>query len=181
MQQKLIIILSVLFLLMNCSSDEVTINNEDLIFTNSLRIKIPPYNYSDSLGSGYEILGDTGYYSSYVDTVDNMPVFKWDSLGLNLITVVVASSELIVRNNEILNVEDIIWQWHSGMEFCGTEGCVSFLQGRSVENGIIDYSADPEPLGRNSVRDYHWAIWAWNISGTKVLYSSRQLEFHVIN
>ncbi len=160
----------------SCKEEEITLNNEDLIFSNSFQIKIPSYQYYDSTEKVYSVRGDTSFQSSYPDTLNDLPVIAWDSMGLRIITVAIFTSPIAATNNEIVNIEDIVWQWHSGMEF-GEEGYVQFSDGKNVFEGTIDYENDPEPLQE---RMYYWGIWAWNASGTRLLYSSRQLEFYVL-
>lgn len=159
----------------NCTEEDSVLKNEDLIFSNSYRIKIPGYKYFDGEGNSYIVRGDTSYQDIFPDTLNNMPLLAWDSIGLKLIHVAIFTSPIVVSNNEIVNYEDIIWKWHSGMNF-GREGYVQFLNGRDVINGEIAETVTPLPEST-----YYWGIWAWNSDGKRILYSSRALEFYVLN
>jgi hypothetical protein len=163
------------FLFYSCTEEEATLINEDLIFSNSYQIKIPGYTYFDSEGNSIFVRGDSSYLASYPDTLNSLPLLAWDSIGLKLIIVAIFTSPIIVSNNEIVNFEDIIWEWHSGMNF-GKEGYVQYLDGRDVINGEIGESVTP--LHEST---YYWGVWAWNSNGKKILYSSRALEFYVLN
>ncbi len=163
------------FLLSTCAEEESVLNNEDLIFSYSFQIRIPEYEYSDQSGTVYNVRGDTNYQTGYPDTLNNMPVLAWDSIGLGVITVAIFSSKPVVRNNEITNSNDIVWLWHSGMNF-GKEGYVQFIEGKNVINGEVDDSLTPLMESK-----YYWGVWAWNTAGNRILYSSMPLVFNVVN
>jgi hypothetical protein len=163
-----------------CNVEESPIIHEDLVFTNAFQIKVLYYQY-DTLGITYTVRGDTSYYSSYPDTLNSRPQFKWDTAGLEIITVAIFTQPIEISGGEIVNPQDIIWQWHSGMEIesGGSEGDVKYFQGRNVihnSNDTIDYQNTARPL---DIGHYYWAVWGWDPSGIRVWYSSRQLEFYV--
>lgn len=158
-----------------CTEEESAVINEDLIFSNSFQIKIPSYTYFDGEGNSIFVRGDSSYLASYPDTLNSLPLLAWDSVGLKLINVAIFTSPIVVSNNEIVNFNDIIWEWHSGMNF-GKEGYVQYLDGRDVINGEIGEKVTP--LEEST---YYWGVWAWNSNGRKILYSSRALEFYVLN
>ena len=175
---KYLFSISILFsLFYGCTKEESMVIDEDLIFSNSYQIKIPSYTYFDGEGNSIFVRGDSSYLASYPDTLNGLPLLAWDSIGLKLINVAIFKSPIVVLNNEIVNFEDIIWKWHSGMNF-GKEGYVQYLDGRDVINGEIDESVTPTPLEEST---YYWGVWAWNSDGKKILYSSRALEFYVLN
>lgn len=158
-----------------CSDDDATvINNEDLIFSNSYPINISAYQYSDSLGALYYIQGDTNVVLP-PDTLNNQPTLAWDSIFTGLVSAAIFTSPVIVSGGEITNSTDIIWQWHSGMEFEKINR-IKYSEGMSVINGEIIYNNPATPLIQGK---YYWAAWGWNNSGIRVLYSSRQREFYV--
>jgi hypothetical protein len=162
-----------------CSEEESALLNEDLLFTNAFQIKVPGYQYNVE-GTTYTVRGDTSYLSSVTDTLNSMPVFRWDSMDINILTVAIFTNSIDVRDNEIKNTEDIIWQWHSGMEN-GKEGYVQYSDGRNVLHGTmdtIDYQHPATPLDAGL---YYWAVWGWNQSGIRIWYSSRELKFYVSN
>jgi hypothetical protein len=167
-----LIILSIVY---SCADNSTTFNNNDLLFPNSLRLKVPSYTFSDSMGNSFEVHGDTSYFTGIQDTLNKMPLFKWDSLGLKIITLAVFSSKPVVLNGKINNIGNIIWQWHSGMEF-GREGMVQYSEGKSVFNDTIDYNQIVLPLENGN---YFWAVWAWTNDGTEILFSSRIMSFYV--
>ena len=158
-----------------CSEDNaITINNEDLIFTNSYPIKIPSYNYTDSMGTIYFVQGDTNF-TLPPDTLNSFPTLAWDSIFSGLVSVAIFTWPVIVSGGEITNSSDIVWQWHSGMEFEKINK-IKYSEGKSVINGEIMYESPPSLLLEGN---YYWAVWGWNNSGIRVLYSSRQHEFYV--
>jgi hypothetical protein len=166
-------ICSVLFLA--CTEDNtLTINNEDLIFNNSYPIEIPAYNYTDSLGTIYYVQGDTNYIL-LPDTLNSLPTLAWDSILFELVSVAIFTNHVQISGGEITNSSDIVWQWHSGMEFEKINR-IKYSEGKSVINGEIIYGNPATPLIEGN---YYWAVWGWNNSGIRVLYSSRQREFYV--
>ena len=164
----------IVLLLPNCMEDEAVLTNEDLIFTNSFHLKIPPYEYFDTNGKAFFVRGDTNYQSNILDTLNNMPAFAWDSIGLKIISLAIFNSPISVMNSEIVNSEDIVWKWHSGMNF-GKEGLVQYSDGKDVIDGVELESVTP--LTEST---YYWGVWAWNTSGNRILYSSRQMKFYVL-
>jgi hypothetical protein len=160
-----------------CTKQETRNLNEDLVFGEAFEIKVPSYEY-DYNGRTYNVRGDTSFETDYLDTLNSMPRFKWDSVGIDIITLAIFNEPIEVQGNEIVNSNNIIWQWHSGMEI-GIEGDVQYIQGRNVIHDgadTIDYQNPVTPLEEGH---YFWAIWGWKPSGTRIWYSSRQLEFYV--
>jgi hypothetical protein len=168
-------IFCLIFLTNSCSKESNQLNNPDLIFFDSYHLQIKPYTYADDNEIFYHLQGDTIYYTNIADTLNNMPLLKWDSIKYGTISVAIFTAPIKVINNNITNYKEIIWQWHSGMEFV-KEGEVKYSQGKYVSNGIIDYNHELQPLFPG---DYYWAVWGWNSECNKVLYSSRQMHFHV--
>lgn len=159
----------------SCSEDDaIIINNEDLIFSNSYPIKISAYQYSDSLGANYYIKGDTSFILP-PDTLNDQPTLAWDSIFTELVSAAIFTSPVIVSGGEITNSTDIIWQWHSGMEFEKINR-IKYSEGLNVIHGEIIYDNPATPLIQGN---YYWAVWGWSNSGIRVLYSSRQREFYV--
>ena len=173
----LVLILCLGFFFWSCSQEDVTIENEDLIFINSYQIKIPAYDFQDSEGNSYSVRGDTSYQTSYPDTVNSLPSLRWDSMGISIISAAIFTHHIHVTGSQIENTEDIVWLWHSGDAMSGEEGYIQYSDGRNVINGDIDYENPADSLDEGL---YYWAVWGWGKSGTRVLYSSRELEFYVI-
>jgi hypothetical protein len=168
-----------LILLLICSCEEETgvIQNKDLIFTHSYPISIPAYEYSDQEGKLYSVRGDSGYQSSFLDTLSNQPVLSWEGFDKQLVSVAIFTEPVEVVRGKIIS-SNVIWKWNTGMD-AGVANRIAFSEGRTVEWGDYvnpDQLPDPLPPGH-----YYWAVWSWGPSGTKVLYSSRQLEFYVAN
>jgi hypothetical protein len=158
----------------SCTDNNTNFNNNDLLFPNSLRLKVPTYTYTDNIDS-FKAQGDTFYYTGIPDTLNKMPLFKWDSIGLKILTLAIFTSTPVVLNSEINNIDSIVWQWHSGMEF-GREGYVQYSEGRNVFNDTIDYNHKTMPLEKGS---YYWAVWGWTDDGTEILFSTRKMSFYV--
>ncbi len=171
-----ILFYSLIWILFSCQEKIEDIRNNVLIFPNSYQINVPPYNYQDSLGREFWIQGDTVLYEWGTDTINNAPTFKWDSIGLDILTVVISKAHLETYNNTITNTGDIIWQWHTGMDE-GKEGLVKFSHGKNVINNTIQYDTPVSALDNG--KTYYWGIWAWNFPGNKIIFSSQQLEFYV--
>ena len=168
-------ILLIFFIVWSCTPEEIVVTNKDLIFENSSRILIPSYEFQDNEGKIFLMRGDTSFNSSYPDTVNSLPLLAWDSIGIKIITTAIFTEEIQVSGSRIINTNDIIWQWHSGMEH-GQEGRVQYSDGRNVINDTLDYANQPDSLNEGH---YYWAVWGWGESGTRILYSSRELEFYV--
>jgi hypothetical protein len=151
------------------------LNNSDLLFSNSYRLKVPSYSYFDTTYHVYHVRGDTNYFTGNTDTMNGMPVFRWDSIGISLLTVAIFDSLPVVNNNKLRNVKNIIWQWNSGMEF-GKEGYVQYSDGRNVFNGKVNYMNKPLSLKGGS---YYWAVWGWTADGSEIMVSTRKMKFLV--
>ena len=171
------IVLFFTLVICSCTQEEMIIENEDLIFINSYRIKIPSYTFQDEEGIIYSVRGDTSYQSTFPDTVNSIPVLSWDSIGIRIITAAIFREPIRVEGNQIVNAGDIVWQWHSGNFMGGKEGLVQYSDGRIVYNDSIDYENPADSLDDGH---YYWAVWGWGESGTRILYSSRELEFYVL-
>ena len=159
----------------NCTEEESILDNEDLVFSNSIQVKIPAYRYSDNQGNDFYVRGDTSFQDVNIDTLNSTPVLAWDSTGMKILSVAIFLSPIIVANSEIVNIEDIVWKWDSGMNF-GQDSYVQYSEGKSVINGETADDLSPLPDSR-----YYWAVWAWNSEGNRILFSSRPLKFYVQN
>lgn len=170
-------IVSILILIAACEDDEPVLVNKDLIFTHSYPIEIPAYEYTDPVNSNhYTVRGDSGF-NSFPDTISPNPVFLWYNFGIQLLSVAVFTQTVDVQGGEISNPDDIIWEWHTGMN-SEKDDTVQYSEGRNVYNGTVEYDEDVVPLEEGL---YYWAIWGWGSSGTTILYSSRLLSFYVRN
>lgn len=178
-----ILLLITLLVSASCESDdEPLVENKDLIFINTFPFRVSPYSY-ESENEQYHVSGDLVYETRIPDTLNSTPLFKWDSVNIKSIetarvksyTVGLFSSPIRSSSIRILNPEDLIWQWHSGLD-SGDYGEVHYNDGLPVENGAYLPGESPEAL---TAGHYYWAIWAWDPSGTQLWFSSRQMEFIV--
>lgn len=109
--------------------------------------------------------------------VGTQPTFTWTVTGQRIVYVGLFRSNIAVRDGRIVNTEDNIWAWHSGL---GTarEGNVPFGAGRDVINGVLQMDRPPTTLDESST--YVWAVWAWDELGRAVTHSSLE-TFFVVN
>jgi len=168
-----LILISIL-LLINCNQNvETPVYNPELVFPNSFRINVEPYNYYDSATQQtFYVLGDSAIVT---DTVSSTPIFEWDKTLTSLVTVVISTRALVVNNGTIQNIEDIIWQWQPGMEK-GENGKVAYSEGLGVNNKNILSQTQPLPL-ENGL--YYWAVYGWESSGREIFYSTLPLMIYV--
>ena len=164
---------SLIFLISCNQNNEELVYDPELVFVNSLKIRVEPYSYFNSDSTAiYKILGDSAVVA---DTVDSLPVFIWQNVWPNIATVVVSKEFFTVNNNTISNADQIIWQWQPGMEE-GEYGMVAFPEGKPVENENILYDTQPLPLESGL---YYWAVWAWDNGGRNIIYSSKPQKLYV--
>jgi hypothetical protein len=170
-----------LFVYYSCSQEATNLNNIDLLFPNSLRLNVPAYSYDDSLNTVYTVMGDTTYYTGIPDTLNSTPVLRWDSLGLNNCTAAIFTAKPVVAGGMISNSNDIVWQWHSGMNSEEFAAHANFSDGRNMVGDAdfksIDYGHKPTPLTKG--REYYWAVWSWTSDGINILFSTRVMRFYV--
>lgn len=173
------ICISTTFLFAGCNNqDEPAVYNPELLFKNTFEIKVAPYKYLDPTDSmEYQVSGDT-----ILDTIGAQPTFQISIVPSNITTVAVFTNPVRVSGIQILNPEDIIWQWHSTMDsdIIELDGKnrrrIQYQQGKPVINKKIQYSTQPLPLQSGL---YFWAIWSWDNGGRWVLYSSKPFKFRV--
>jgi hypothetical protein len=175
---KLIAILSFILLLMECSDDDDIVFNEELVFNNSYEIKIPPFRYLSIQGDSVYVRGDLSFDSDIIDTVPPTPALLWEKVESDIICAAIFKNSINADNHSIKNdASDIVWIWHSGFAE-GENGLVQFENGiKEIDPDNPDSTAEPEPLVKGKV--YYWAVWAWDNSGLKIIFSSRELRFVV--
>jgi hypothetical protein len=85
------------------------------------------------------------------------PAFSWTSTGYKHVVCAIFKSHIAITNNQIVNEEELVWIWHSGLDK-GRDGNISFV------DGVTDLSSNtvPEDL---STGTYYWAVWAIDEGG----------------
>lgn len=147
---------------------------DDCLFPHTERIDVEQYSYY--IGNKlYVVKGDLATLDD-PDIFPTTPSFSWKATESKLVVVAVFNSRIEVDYKGIINKNSIVWMWNTGMG-TGKEGSVGYDDGRTVSNGQILDSIDLKPL--NSGGLYTWAVWAWDKTGTKVAYSSKELGFKV--
>ena len=109
---------------------------------------------------------------------NNEPSFSWEMGKSNLVALGVFDNRVEVKNKAIVNVNNLMYYWDSGMGR-GRIGSVKFSDGRSIVNGEFEKAIDPLPL--EGGQTYRWAIWAWDDSGKYITYSSPEGYFTITN
>lgn len=102
------------------------------------------------------------------------PAFTWQTTGQAIVYAGIFTSNIVVSNGRIINSQDNVWAWHSGLAR-GREGNVSFNDGVSVVGGTLQLDRPATPLVHG--QSYVWAVWAWSDDGSRVLASSRETFF----
>jgi len=110
------------------------------------------------------------------DTVVATPTFTWRVTGQKYVFIGVFTQNLVVTKNSIVNVNDNIWAWHSGLG-TGREGNIPFSAGVDVVGGELLTGRSPTSL--KSGIGYVWAVWAWGDDGTEIKQSSKEMFFVV--
>jgi hypothetical protein len=158
--------------------EEATHYNSHLLFPEAVEIFIDPYQYIDPFDSiSYKVAAGT-----LADTLGRMPEFRWRVTASSLLTVCISRQPFVLSNNQIVNEEDIIWQWHTGLnqeiiELGETNYVkIPFKEGRPLKNKNILYNTQPLALESGL---YFWSVWGWDKSGKKISYSSPQIQFIV--
>lgn len=85
------------------------------------------------------------------------PAFSWTATGYKHVVCAIFSSHLAITNNQIVNEEEMVWIWHSGLKK-GRDGNISFSDGLHD----LTSTAIPESLASGT---YYWAVWAIDEAG----------------
>jgi len=109
------------------------------------------------------------------DTVAETPTFTWRVTGRRYVYLGVFSNNFVVSNGNIININDNVWAWHSGLG-TGREGNVSYSDGVNVVRGELQIGP---PTSLRSGQGYVWAVWAWGNNGTEITHSSKEMFFVV--
>jgi hypothetical protein len=177
MKSYLSIYLLILLLVQTgCNETTETPFNDELLFSDAYTINIPSYSYTLNDTTNV-IYGDSLYgLSPMLDTFHVRPLFNWDSIGIKIITAAIFDTLPVTEGNKLINSQNILWQWHSGMEL-GREGTVFLEEGKAVNDGTLSKTRFMKlPEGQ-----YYWAVWGWDNSGKTITYSSRALQFYMNN
>lgn len=148
----------------------------DLIFEESYKIDIPSYTYFNG-DTAISFSGDSLNILGVVDTLSNKPVFKWAEIPARFILAALSTNPIQTEEGEIINTNDIIWRWNTGMQI-EEDNIINYSEGKPVINGEIIEDENPAPLNRGL---YYFGIWGWDKDGKKVNYSSIEVNFYVNN
>jgi len=161
-------------------------------FSHTDTIFIPGYHYFD--GSSYhDIRGDESLNDmidvesccdliTHIDYARDEPFLEWaDPNNYELMAVAIFDKQIRLTKDglRILNTEDIIWTWNSGLDSgYNDEGKmrIKYSYGKMVYSGSI---VEGPVIPLISGKIYSWFVWAWNSNGTKVIASSREIPFIV--
>jgi hypothetical protein len=168
-------IIVIVILAVACEEESSIVENRDLIFIHSNPINIPAYYYLDQFNDTIHVQGDSSYYHSVVDTLSNQPVLAWEAVNNELVCVGIFTEPIEV-NEGMIDYNPNIWRWNSGMA-AEDSNSIAYSEGSFVQIGKLVPGL--MPMDTLTSGHYYWAVWGWNSSGTKILYSSRQLEFYV--
>jgi len=141
----------------------------------SILQKEPPPDY----GLGNTIFARSilieGFKPEFAERVSATPAFVWKATDQRYVFLGVFKRRIEVNNYRIVNIDDNVWAWHSGLGR-GREGNVYFSDGCDVINGELKQDSLPTPLPKG---EYYWAIWAWADDGIKISHSSEEMYFIV--
>lgn len=128
-----------------------------------------------------EVLAETNYLFSakkelqintYMPENARFPIFDLSNVNGNLSKIVVLKDSLQLQNNQIINLEDLVWEWDSGM---GIQKEIHFEDGRLVDS---TFSLGPR-FCKLEESNYYWAAWTWNDDGTQIELATYQQTFTV--
>ncbi len=91
------------------------------------------------------------------DGLSSQPGFSWVATDWRHVVCAVFSSPINVMQNQITNIEDLAWVWHTGLG-TGREGNIRYPDGRAH----LTSSSEPAPLAAG---DYYWGVWAFDDAG----------------
>ena len=111
----------------------------------------------------------------------NTPTIKYTNVQYGTHIIVTLWDKLpIIQNKHIINSENIIWYWHTGMRNSPI-GYVEYNNGVNPINGDLSGNNEvspPKPLKRGRI--YYLAIWEWDDKGEKIISSSKINYFNII-
>ncbi|MFI5172664.1 MAG: hypothetical protein ACHQFW_09745 [Chitinophagales bacterium] len=171
------------------------------IFSCTYLIEIPYYIYFDEFLDGdttpvpVKVLGDSSYYLFTSPLSADVPVpqndfstfsqhfeIHWASTSIKELTVGIFTNPILTNDDsprEILNPQDMVWMWNTGMG--EDDGVINYSEGSSVSvepDGTINFL--PQHLLQVGAT-YYLGMWGYNDEATKVIYSSRQIELKVFD
>jgi hypothetical protein len=110
----------------------------------------------------------------YSDT----PQFSWNMESRELVALGVFDNRIEVKDNEILNTDDLVFYWDSGM-LKGLVGSISLDDGVRFISGERSSGKNVIPLEKGKA--YFWAVWSWDNEGIKIVSSSIEGYFILLN
>ena len=160
----------------SCEEPDETFDNPNLIFPNSLPLRMSPYYYEGQKGLVY-VGGDSSTISGITDTLDNRPVFTWEENTAEFLLAAIFNAPVETMGNQIKNTGNVIWRWNTGMEFA-TNDTVLIKHGKWMSNNVMDTISTPDSLTDGL---YYFGVWGWKKDGKQVHVSSREYKFYVKN
>jgi len=147
-----------------------------LLFNVKKEITIPEYFYEDENGNQYKI--KSSKQAINFDTTNKNPLIKWDTIDSPMTIVAIANDSLTVKNNNIVNINSIMWIWHNGMKK-GKNGQVYFAEGCNVEKGCIKYNESIiDTLKIDNT--YYLYIWGFDYYGKNIKYASKTKKLFIL-
>ena len=107
--------------------------------------------------------------------VTTTPTFTWEPTNDRHVFMGIFSKQIEVEDGRIINSENNIWAWHSGLPL-GDEGRVRYADGVVVSNGELQGGVSPGTLENGT---YFWGVWAWDNAGQRIKRSSQEMIFTV--
>jgi hypothetical protein len=96
---------------------------------------------------------------TYIELNGGDTIFR--SLNAKSFFIGIFSNKISASIEEILNVDEMVWAWHSGLG-TGRNGSVLYEDGKNTENGEL---LDGNLRLLNSNTRYYFAIWGWDRYG----------------
>lgn len=160
-------------------------NKTDTIFIPEFHIyDLPFLHHMRGDASLYDLIGAESCCDllNHIDTVLNEPRLVWydpENYKLKAVAIFDKQIKLTKDGQRILNTEDIVWTWNSGMDsgyYYDQKMEIKYSWGKMVHSASI---AEGPVVPLVSGKIYSWLVWAWNDNGTQVIASSREIPFIV--
>ncbi len=111
------------------------------------------------------------------------PTIKYENLKYGdyvMVTIWKNIPKVNDENKTIINREDIVWYWHSGMGKGSGQNIIEYNLGATpLEGGIVEEDGIIPPLPLKKGRTYYLAIWEWDKEAINIISSSKVYYFHM--